>query len=217
MQRSRITGFMIPLLAMVLALLWAGTSAAEPRHRGGHHGPSPGRFLEENADRLGFDQATREAIHEIVEASRESAEDLRKELGEERRALHELLSEEEPNEKKVMKQADIMGELETERHKHRLSSMIKIRALLTPEQRAELSGLREESREEWHRPMIDACREDIEKFCADADDRWARRQCMREHRDELSEGCHAAIQEMKSGRRERRDGPRPRPRGHGGI
>ncbi len=215
MQRSKNSGFMIPLLAMALALLWAGTSAAESPHRGGHHGPSPGSFLEENADRLGFDEATRKAIHEIVEASRESAEDLGKELRDGRRELHELLSEGEPNEKKVMKQADIMGELETERHKHRLSTMIKIRALLTPEQRAELSRLREESREEWHRPMIGACRKDIEKFCADADDRWARRHCMREHRDELSEGCHAAIQEMKSERREHRD--RPRPRGHGGI
>ncbi len=36
MQRSKNTGFMIPLLAMALVLLWAGTTAAEPRYAGSH-------------------------------------------------------------------------------------------------------------------------------------------------------------------------------------
>ncbi len=59
-----------------------------------------------------------------------------------------LLSQDDPDEAAVMQQAETIGKVETEMHKHRLSTLLAVRALLTPEQRAELTRIREEMRGE---------------------------------------------------------------------
>ena len=46
-----------------------------------------------------------------------------------------------PDEAAVMQHADAIGQAETEMHKHRLATMLEIRALLTPEQRQELTQI----------------------------------------------------------------------------
>jgi Spy/CpxP family protein refolding chaperone len=179
-------------------MLLAGASAAQPPGGPpfGEHGKGggPERFLDMHADELGLDDETREAIRTIVDASHERADELHGELRDLHQEMRDLLSEDAPDEAAVMRHADAIGKVETEMHKHRLSTLLKIRALLTPEQREELMQAREERREERMQPLIDACEDDWNRLCPDAEDRWSRRQCMREHREELSEECRDALE-----------------------
>lgn len=127
------------------ALLLGFTPAALARPPGppGPHGP-PERFIEANAERLGLDEETLAAITAISEDSRERSEALREQLFEAHRKMHELLDADEPDEAAVMAQADATGALEVELRKERLRAMLRIRRLLTPEQRQELVRIREE-------------------------------------------------------------------------
>jgi Spy/CpxP family protein refolding chaperone len=110
--------------------------------------PSPADLLERNADRLGLDEVTRAKIREIAEAARDEGRGLEAPM----RALHDemrrLLDQETPDLEAVLGQAERIGGAETELHKVRLRSMLKIRALLTPAQREELVRIHEEQRRE---------------------------------------------------------------------
>ena len=149
--------------ALALASAWlgwgvAGAAAAGeaegrpwPRHR---RGPPPiERVLEEHAERLQLSDETRSQIRHIADASREEADAHREQL----RALHdqmrEILSQDTPDEGAVMRKADEIGAAETAEQKQRLRTMLEIRALLTPAQRAELVKIFEERRaqrrEDW--------------------------------------------------------------------
>jgi Spy/CpxP family protein refolding chaperone len=147
MRRFLLAGFTATIL---VGLTLAGTSAARPPlgGPGGPGGHEPGRVIDEHADELGLDEETREAIQGIVDASRKDAKDFREELRGLHDAMRTLLSQDEPDEAAVMKQAESIGKVETEMHKHRLSTLLAVRALLTPEQRAELTRIREETRGE---------------------------------------------------------------------
>ena len=112
-----------------------------------------------------------------------------------------------------MQQADAIGKAETALHKHRLGALIKIRSLLTEEQREELRRIRDETREEWRERLVDACEGDIDGLCPDADDPWSRRGCARAHWDELSADCRDAIESARARRghhRGKHHGRRPR-------
>jgi Spy/CpxP family protein refolding chaperone len=190
-------GFLVALLAGVAL---AGVGNAQPPF-GGHHGPrghhpghGPHGFIEDHAAQLGLDEETRGAIDEIVAESREQGRSLSEELRSMHREMRDLLSQDIPDEAAVMQQADAIGQAETALHKHRLAAMMRIRALLTDEQRAELSRIREETRQEWRRPLIEACEADFRQFCSEAEAPWLRRGCMRDHWEELSPDCQAAIE-----------------------
>ena len=176
-------------------------------HGGPHRGRGPAGFIEEHAARLGLDDETREAIDEIVDESREQGRELHGELRDLHREMRDLLSEETPDEAAVMQQAEAIGKIETELHKHRLGTLIKIRALHTPEQREELARIREETREQWRQPLIEAFEADADQFCPDDDGRWSRRRCLRDHREELSAGCQAAIEGARGEARRGRGKP----------
>ena len=150
MRRFLLAGFAATIL---VGLTLAGTSAARPPMGGpggpgGPGGHDPGRLIDEHAEELGLDDETREAIQRIVDDSREEARGFHDELRGLHDAMRTLLSQDEPDEAAVMQQAETIGKVETEMHKHRLSTLLAIRALLTPEQRAELTRMREEMRGE---------------------------------------------------------------------
>ncbi|UCE85617.1 MAG: Spy/CpxP family protein refolding chaperone [Deltaproteobacteria bacterium] len=185
-------------LVLLVGLLAATVSAAQPPGGpplgGPGKGGGPERFLDMHADELGLDEATREAIREIIDASRDDAEDLRADLHDLHQEMKDLLETDAPDEAAVMRQAEAIGALETEMHKHRLATLLAIRALLTPQQRETLMQIREERREERFQPVFEACEADRKRLCPGADDRRSRRRCMREHRDELSEECRASLE-----------------------
>ena len=104
-------------------------------------------MLERHADRLGLDAETQDAIDRTAQESRAEREALHSEL----RGLHEqmraLLSQPQPDEAAVMQQADRIGAAEVALEKSRLRSMLRIRALLSEEQLAELVEIHRERRE----------------------------------------------------------------------
>jgi Spy/CpxP family protein refolding chaperone len=203
------------VLVLALGLTVSGVSGARPpfgghHPAGGHHrDQGPERFIEEHAAELGLDGETRQAIDQIVDESRERARGLHAELRDLHREMRDLLSQDAPDESAVMQQAEAIGEAETELHKHRLGALIRIRALLTDEQRAALARIREEVREQWLRPATLACQADADHFCPDAEDHWARGRCLRDRWEELSPGCRDALEAARSDARCPPGGPGP--------
>jgi Spy/CpxP family protein refolding chaperone len=94
--------------------------------------------LEEKLDALNLDDAKRTAIHETLEAGRVAQDDLRSQLRKARQGLRAMLQDEQPDQDKVMAQAEVIGGLVTEQRKQALHTWLTVRALLTPEQRASL-------------------------------------------------------------------------------
>ena len=117
-----------------------------------------------------------------------------------------LLSQSSPDEAAVMQRVEEIGAVEVEMHKHRLDTMLAIRALLTPEQREEMTRLREESRGRWKRALLEDCEADLEALCPDADERWSRKECLKAHRDEVSEQCRDAMRAARHARHGFREG-----------
>jgi len=204
MRWRDLVGSLIVLLAGVAV---AGVALAQPPLGGPRPGGGPDRFTAENAAQLGLDDQTRQAIDQIVDESRKRARELRGELRGLHQEMQELLAQETPDEAAVMQQAEVIGQAETELHKHRLGTLIKIRALLTDEQKAKLVQIREERRANWRHAPIAACEADVEQLCPDAEDPWARRHCLRHHWDELSSDCQAGVESARGQARRGRDRP----------
>jgi Spy/CpxP family protein refolding chaperone len=190
MHRFKLVGFFGALLA---ALTLSGVSFARFGSAEPHH--DPGAFIEENAEALNLDAETLSAIRSIVEASKSTGDQLHAELRELHEGMKALLSQDTPDESAVMKQIDSIGAAEVEMHKHRLGTMLEIRALLTPEQREEMTRLREDSRGRWRHALLETCEADLEALCPDADDRWSRKQCLREQREKVSSACRDALKD----------------------
>jgi Spy/CpxP family protein refolding chaperone len=140
--------------ATASAALFLGVALALPvqaeRGHGHHRSGGPGDWIERHADELGLDEATRAEISRIVEASRAEREAIREEHRRARDAMHELLEKDGPDRAAVMKQADVMGEIEVRKHKQRLATMLEILTKLTPEQRSKLRALKDDMREKHH-------------------------------------------------------------------
>jgi Spy/CpxP family protein refolding chaperone len=171
----------------------SGASFARSPFKSGDSHHDPGAFIEENAEALGLDDETLGAIRKIVENSKGRGEQLHSELRELHKGMKALLAQDTPDESAVMKQVDAIGAAEVEMHKYRLDTMLKIRSLLTPEQREEMTRLREDSRGHWKQALLENCEADLEALCPEADDRWSRRQCLREQREKVSEECGDAL------------------------
>jgi len=200
MHRFERVGF-FGALAVALslsALSLPGVSSARPPFEFGDSHGDPGAFIEENAEALGLDEATLGAIRTIVEESKDTGEQLHAKLRELHKGMKMLLSQDSPDEASVMKQVDAIGEAETAMQRHRLATMLKIRALLTPEQREAMVQMREESRSHWKRALLEDCEADLAALCPEADDRSSRKQCLKENREKVSAACSDA---MKAARR----------------
>jgi len=142
------------VLAGVIAggLLLPLPAFAGPDDGGAHGGKKKGdrfvRMLEENAQRLGLDEPALREIQGVAAQERDTEQALREREKNEQRVLHDLLNVRAPDEAAVMRQADVLGAIDTEQKKLRLRTMIRVRQLLSPEQLAELSEMREEHRKE---------------------------------------------------------------------
>lgn len=140
--------------AFVWALALGSVAIAQPRQaegqwqKRGRAAPPPiDRLLEKYADRLGLEAETEQEIRRIAAASRSEARGLEEQARRLRRRLRVMLDAELPDEAAIMERADAVGALKTEQHKSRLRVLLRIRALLTPEQRAELVKIHLENRE----------------------------------------------------------------------
>ena len=172
-----------------------GPPPPPPHSDGGprHSGPPPVEVLGEQAERLGLDEKTRDAVRAVIKDSRTEADRLRDEIGDAREAMREMLSRPDIDEPTVMQQADTIGALELEEYKNWLRAMMRIRGLLTPEQRTVLIRMRKELFAEVFAGSREACKGDIERLCSGRQGDEEARACMRRHRDDVSVTCRNAI------------------------
>jgi len=195
------TIFILGLAVALVSLV--GAAAARAPFGGSFHGPRGGdhheRFLERYADRLGVDDETRSRIEQKFDASRKQAEPLHIALREAHHELHEMLRAEEPDRDAILDQADRIGALEVELRKLRLTTLLEVRGMLTPEQRAEMVAIHDERMRSRFEPLMEACDEDVDALCPDVEDPRALMQCMKGKREQLSEGCRDTIRKSHRG------------------
>jgi Spy/CpxP family protein refolding chaperone len=185
MSRGRTT---FVALISVVAMAAGSSATAKPPH--------PGPRLECITERLDLDADTEAAVDAAIEESRSQAQALRDEIREARRALHDLLSQEMPDQAAVMAHAQALGDLETNEMKHRLAALLRIRALLTPAQRAQMVEMRHEHRAS----IVEACEADVAAFCSDAGDPREALRCLKRNTEELSDECREALPRRGRGR-----------------
>jgi len=195
---------------------FAGGALAKPPGGGpgGPHGEY--RLLDRYADELGLDEETRAAIEAIADRSRARGQelDLRREAAHE--AMKALLDQELPDQEAVMQQVEEIGAIDVELKKQRFQALIDIRKQLTPEQRQQLLAIekvRRSQRDALREELAASCELDLAAFCPDATSRFERLRCMRDHRDELSPECGAAMETLRGQRGLRRGSKHGPPRG----
>lgn len=190
-------------LVVLSSLFICATALARPPFGGPAGPPGPEGWIEEHADRLGLDDEARAAIRAIVDESHGRAAELRGDHRKARRALRDLLSQDSPDEASVMQQAELLGAIETEMTKHRLRTLLRIHALLTPEQREEMMAIHR-GRHGGPEMLLERCEGDLEKLCPGAESPFDHMGCLHEHADDVSEGCASALQRLRHKRGFRR-------------
>ena len=208
-EATRLSKTMI-LLAVILGLAWASGAGARPPGRGGHGpGPGPATFPDQLLEEVGVSEATREKIATISKDSEVGARDLHEKIYAAREDLRKLLDQDSPNSDLVMTKVEEIGALEIEADKHRLNTMLSIRALLTPAQRAQLAKLHDQHRgKRFGRKMhkVDhACKDTLEGVCSAADAGHERMECLHDHISEASEPCKKAMRQARRPRHPRFD------------
>lgn len=135
----RKTGIFL-LVAVFTLCEWGGWAAggwAQPPGPSARHAP-PGSRLERLVEELGLDAHTLAQVDAIIDASRAKKRTLRRQLREAHQHMRSLLEEETPRETALLEQVDVIGGLRTELRKEQLKTMLRVRTLLSPEQRATL-------------------------------------------------------------------------------
>jgi len=143
-NRKTLNAALLAALVGAGAFLLAPADASAGHGCKGKHGKHHG--FGKAVESLDLDDATRAKVDAAIEASRERSEEIRTELKSAHEAMRTLLEAEAPNADAVMTQADAIGALKTEMKKERLATMLEIRTLLTPEQRAGLKAFHAERR-----------------------------------------------------------------------
>ena len=152
--------------------------------------------VERLLDHIGADASTREAVEALAEERRPEADRLAGEASEARRALRALLDAGEVSRDEALAQAQEVGRLETASRVYKLDTMLQIRELLTPEQRATLESLRNARTAE----LEEACGDDLAALCPEADDDpRSTMRCLMRNRGELSDACASALPELRHG------------------
>ena len=134
------------LTTLAIALVSPGVGLAQREAGRFPPGRPEARLIERNAEELGLDEETVEAVKKLADESRAEEE---KALEVTRKAwtrMRELLDQELPDEAALLEQAAAISRASGEAHKRRLLTTLRVRALLTPEQRAKFMELRKTAR-----------------------------------------------------------------------
>jgi Spy/CpxP family protein refolding chaperone len=163
-------------VAAALAASWlaATFAAAFPEGAPPHFEPRrPEEVIARNAAELGIADETVAQIRALGEQHRSERKVIVVELRKQKLALRTLLEGANPSEAEAIALARKIGTLETDVSVSRLTAMMRMHALLTPEQRA---ALHEKMRGRFaeRRALLDAaataCEAEIAEHCADGDD-----------------------------------------------
>ncbi len=207
-----ILGTAVALFAPTVGLAEPGVHLAErgdgPPHRGprgprGHKGPEAREL--ELVEALDLDEATRARVRAIIDETRDQGAALQQDKRRARRALRELLEQDSPDEAQVLARIDALGRLETDARKLRIRTMLRIRALLTPAQRAKMASLHRD-----RGPKLGAaCQPDVQTLCPRAEGPRDAFRCILQHQDRVSPACKEALLTSKHAKEGR--GPHRRP------
>jgi Spy/CpxP family protein refolding chaperone len=110
----------------------AGLATAQPEP------PPPWARWEQRVRHMDLTAPQKEKVTKILDESRKERESLQALIRQTSAELNQLLQQPNFSEQAVLKQADKLGALRTERQKAMLRSFLKVRAELTPEQRRQL-------------------------------------------------------------------------------
>lgn len=115
------------------------SGVALANHEGGgcRHG-QPFKRLESRLDGLGLPQATLDSAHALLDKARDENRGTRGQIRDAHDQMQTLMQAEKPDVDAVMAQVDTIGGLETTAKKVRLKTILELRAMLTPEQWAQL-------------------------------------------------------------------------------
>ena len=133
MQRAHTLTMALVILPLIAGLSLATSAFARPEGRGADRLTR----LEERMNNLGLDDQTRTTIHTTIDEAQATLRDLRRQLHDAHQQLRALMVQESPD-NAVLDQSDRIGSLAAEYRKHTLSTLLAVRALLTPDQRASL-------------------------------------------------------------------------------
>jgi len=136
MYRPRNLSLSAATAVTALLVLCTAAFALPPAHTAG--ALDPNARLEARLAGLDLDDPTRDAIYTILDRSRVDVRVLRQNVVDAHAGLRALLDQDTPGEAVVLGQVELVGELMTELRKQQLSTMLAVRAHLTPEQRDEL-------------------------------------------------------------------------------
>jgi Spy/CpxP family protein refolding chaperone len=115
-----------------------GVALAGPHGEGCEKGRRPMQRLEGRLETLGLAPQTLETARGLLDQAREDRRSSHDEIRAARDRMRELMLEEKPDVDNVLAQVDTIGSLETNAKKEKLRTLLAIRALLTPEQWAQL-------------------------------------------------------------------------------
>jgi Spy/CpxP family protein refolding chaperone len=124
------------LAGLILALAFLpALSQAKPK---GDRGMLNPKRIEKIADKLGVSEETAKQMKSLVYESKRKGIPLKAKGEAARLDLRELMDSDAPDEAQVMAKIEAIGQIQIEARKLRIGTMLKVRALLTPEQRKTL-------------------------------------------------------------------------------
>ena len=129
-----------PIFAAILFALILLPAMATAKPGGGPGLLNPKR-IERIADRLGVSEDVAKQMKSMVFEAKRARIDLRAGIDKNRVDLQELIHADAPDETAIMAKIDVIGQLQIKVRKLRVGTMLKVRALLTPEQRKKLRKL----------------------------------------------------------------------------
>jgi Spy/CpxP family protein refolding chaperone len=146
----------ISAIAAALPLWFASPVIAGPGGPGGGPGGPGGPGMEgrfEHAlDQLGLSPAVSQKVHGIIDAAKPQRDTMRTQIRQAFQDMRALLDQDTPDQNAVLAQADKIGQLTTQAHKDMLTTLLAVRAELTPDQRNQLKeSMREHGDRRYHR------------------------------------------------------------------
>lgn len=143
LTRGRTALAALALLLLLLPLGAVARPSGPPPPGGAPPGASRGQQSSENrlegiVERIGLDEKTLAAVDGVLDASRTRGRTLRRDLREAHEVLRGLLDAATPDETAIFAQVDRISGLQGEMEKNRLGTLIRVRALLSPDARERL-------------------------------------------------------------------------------
>jgi len=146
----------LSLAALLSALLVSPAFAGPGGGPGGPGGPGGGPGmegrLEKELGKLGLSDSQNQKVQAILTAAKPQRDAVRSQMKQAFQDMRALLDQDNPDQGAVMTQADKIGQIQTQAHKDMLTTLLAVRAELTPAQRTQLrESMHEHMRHRWHR------------------------------------------------------------------